>query len=78
MGPRAGMDTQTSGKILLSLSAIEPRSSSLQSYTILTELLRLLYRAVKSCSTIRHGGACGKRRYSSYSFLTSALDGGGW
>jgi hypothetical protein len=26
----------------------------------------------------RHGGACGERRYSSYSFTMSALDGGGW
>jgi hypothetical protein len=26
----------------------------------------------------RHGSAWGERRYSSYSFLTSALDGGGW
>jgi hypothetical protein len=26
----------------------------------------------------RHGGAWGKRMYSSYSLLTSALDGGEW
>jgi hypothetical protein len=26
----------------------------------------------------RHGGAWGERRYSSYSFSTSALDGGEW
>jgi hypothetical protein len=26
----------------------------------------------------RHGGAWGDRRYSSYSFLTSALEGGEW
>jgi hypothetical protein len=32
----------------------------------------------KSCSATRHGGACGERRYSSYPFLTSALDGGEW
>jgi hypothetical protein len=25
-----------------------------------------------------HGGACGERRYSSYSFTTSALDGAEW
>jgi hypothetical protein len=31
-----------------------------------------------SCSTIRHEGAWVKRRYSSYSFSTSALDGRGW
>jgi hypothetical protein len=29
-----------------------------------------------SCPATRHGGAWGERRYSSYSFLTSALDGG--
>jgi hypothetical protein len=29
-------------------------------------------------STTRHEGAWGERRYSSYSFLTSALDGGEW
>jgi hypothetical protein len=33
--------------------------------------------ANKSKST-RHGGAWGERRYSSYSFTTSALDGGEW
>jgi hypothetical protein len=31
---------------------------------------------VKSCRTTRPGGTWGKRRYSSYSFLTPALDGG--
>jgi hypothetical protein len=29
-----------------------------------------------SCSATRHGGAWGERRYTSYSFLTSALDWG--
>jgi hypothetical protein len=33
---------------------------------------------LKSCFTTRHGGAWGERRYSSYSFFTSALDGGEW
>jgi hypothetical protein len=28
--------------------------------------------------TTRHGGAWGKRSYSSYSFLITALDGGEW
>jgi hypothetical protein len=32
----------------------------------------------KSCPATRHGGTLGERRYSSYSFLTSALDGGEW
>jgi hypothetical protein len=33
---------------------------------------------VESCPATRHGGTLGERRYSSYSFLTSALDGGEW
>jgi hypothetical protein len=32
----------------------------------------------KSDPATCHGGAWGKRRYSSYSFLTSTLDGGEW
>jgi hypothetical protein len=32
----------------------------------------------ESCPATRHEGAWGERRYSSYSFLTSALDGGEW
>jgi hypothetical protein len=43
-------------------------------------------RSVKTCMTTRnqsspatrHGGAWGERSYSSYSFLTSSLDGGEW
>jgi uncharacterized membrane protein YfbV (UPF0208 family) len=31
---------------------------------------------VKSSPTTRHGGVSEKRKYRSYSFLTSALDGG--
>jgi hypothetical protein len=31
-----------------------------------------------SSPATRHGGAWGERKYSSYSFLTSALDGGEW
>jgi hypothetical protein len=34
--------------------------------------------SVKSCLATRHEGTWGERRYSSYSFLTSALDGGEW
>jgi hypothetical protein len=30
---------------------------------------------IKNCPTTCHAGAEGERRYSSYSFLTSALDG---
>jgi hypothetical protein len=32
----------------------------------------------KSCPATCHGGTCGERRYSSHSYLTSALDGGEW
>jgi hypothetical protein len=32
----------------------------------------------KSGPVTRHGGALGERRYSSYSFLISALEGGEW
>jgi hypothetical protein len=32
----------------------------------------------QSCLTTCHEGAWGERKYSSYSFLTSALDGGEW
>jgi hypothetical protein len=35
-----------------------------------------LYKRI--CPTTCHEGAWGKRRYSSYSFSTSALDGGEW
>jgi hypothetical protein len=33
---------------------------------------------IKTSPSARHGGAWGERRYSSYSFMTSALDGGQW
>jgi hypothetical protein len=33
---------------------------------------------VKQSPSTRHGGTWGERRYSSYSFTTSALDGGEW
>jgi hypothetical protein len=32
----------------------------------------------KSSPVARRGGVSGERKYSSYSFLTSALDGGEW
>jgi hypothetical protein len=41
----------------------------------LLSILDLLFVICKSHSTARHGDAWGERRYSSYSFLTSALDG---
>jgi hypothetical protein len=39
----------------------------------MTKLHSNLY--LKSCPATRHGGAWGERRYSSYSFPTSALNG---
>jgi hypothetical protein len=44
VGPRAGLDTEVRGKILSPLPGIEPRSPSLQSGTILTELAQLLFK----------------------------------
>jgi hypothetical protein len=35
-------------------------------------------RKQKALPAICHGGTMGERRYSSYSYLTSALDGGEW
>jgi hypothetical protein len=35
-------------------------------------------KSMQSCLTTRHDGAWGDKRYSSYSFSTSALDGGQW
>jgi hypothetical protein len=32
----------------------------------------------KGCPATHHGGAWGERRYSSYAFLTTALDGVEW
>jgi hypothetical protein len=43
VGPRAGLNTEFRGKILLPLPGIEPRSPSLQPDTILTELPQLSY-----------------------------------
>jgi hypothetical protein len=39
-------------------------------------MFKYLYK--QRCSTTRHEGALVERRYSTYSFLTSALDGGEW
>jgi hypothetical protein len=38
----------------------------------------ILSSGIKSSPSTHHGGAWGERRYSSYSFTTSALDGGEW
>jgi hypothetical protein len=54
------------------------------SHLFLLDLIRLMIlNPVKafdffSSSSTRHGGAWGERRYSSYSFTTSVLDGGEW
>jgi hypothetical protein len=39
---------------------------------------RQVLKKVKNGPATRHGGALCERRYSSYSFLTSALEGGEW
>jgi hypothetical protein len=40
--------------------------------------VRMMFHGGKSSPATRHGGAWGERRYTSYSFSTSALDGGEW
>jgi hypothetical protein len=45
---------------------------------VLTRMLYSHKHKLKLCRPTRHGGAWGERRYSSYSFTTSALDGGEW
>jgi hypothetical protein len=42
------------------------------------QLIRYSCKAKQSSPATRHGGAWGESRYSSYSVLTSALDGGEW
>jgi hypothetical protein len=39
-------------------------------------IIIIIIITIKSIPATRHGGAWGERRYSSYSFTTSALDGG--
>jgi hypothetical protein len=36
------------------------------------------YKVKVQCPATRHGGTWAERRHSSYSFLTSTLDGGEW
>jgi hypothetical protein len=43
-----------------------------------TRRIILTVKVKVSCPATRHGGVWGGRRYSSYSFLTSELDGGEW
>jgi hypothetical protein len=43
-----------------------------------TITLALVHLGAKSSPGTRHGGASGERRYSSYSFSTSELDGIEW
>jgi hypothetical protein len=44
----------------------------------LIEIYKFKKKKKYSCPATRHGGTRGERRYSSYSFLTLALDGGEW
>jgi len=43
-----------------------------------TTCLEELSKSKRKAVPLRHAGAKGEKRYSSYSFLTSALDGGEW
>jgi hypothetical protein len=45
---------------------------------IVSHVSVLFYYLNKRSPARRHGGVWGERRYSSYSFSTSALDGGEW
>jgi hypothetical protein len=47
-------------------------------YAYIMHLFNYLHMLYIFFPATRHGGAWGKRRYSSYSFSTSALDGGEW
>jgi hypothetical protein len=86
MGPRAVLDTDVRGKILLPVSGIEPQSAGCPVHS--QTLYRLSYSVPRmtdyqsniftTVPATRHGGAWGERRYSSYLFLTSALDRGEW
>jgi hypothetical protein len=45
---------------------------------VLKGVPHFIYIYISSSPATRHGDAWGERRYSSYSFFTSALDGGEW
>jgi hypothetical protein len=47
-------------------------------YSNKSHVLYSAYTKMQSSPATRHGGAWGERRYSSCSFLTSALGGGEW
>jgi hypothetical protein len=57
-------------------SSLAVRLSAFQHGLCSMELAQALFK--KSGPFTRHGGALGDRRYSSYCFLTSALEGGEW
>jgi hypothetical protein len=67
VGPRAGLDTEDRGKILC------PCRESNLDRPVVQPVVRH-YTAWANPAP----GAWGERRYSSYSFTTSALDGGEW
>jgi hypothetical protein len=58
------------------------RDSNPDCWSVLIEKLlnqaNAMIKKKQSCPATRHGGAWGERRYSSYQFLTSALDGSEW
>jgi hypothetical protein len=75
VGFRANLDTQAKGKILCLRRGSNP-SSPMRSQTLLTELPELLMISKSRSNPTTHlWRPRGNRRYSSYSFMTSALDG---
>jgi hypothetical protein len=52
--------------------------TSVLTFTYLAVLLRSVSKAKQSSPATRREGAWRERRYSSYSFTTSALDGDEW
>jgi hypothetical protein len=83
-GPQSRSGHRGYRKNPLPLPGIEPRSPGCPARSQTLYWLSypahwgLLQSKKKSSPSTRHGGAWGERRYSSYSFMNSALDGGEW
>jgi hypothetical protein len=79
VGLRAGLDTEAIGKILCLCRLSNPGNPVCSQDTILGyPITPATSHLFLSCPTTRHEGAWGERGYSSYSYSTSALDGGEW
>jgi hypothetical protein len=72
-----GLDSYGSGK-RPDAGSCEHRNELDWAQGYLTFALPDVDSLLKSKAATRHGGVWGERRYSSYSFLTSALDGSEW